>query len=169
MKVYGGENIGAALVKALSKADYTIEILSYLLLAPRAASKNKTKSTLLDIFHKKISEGVTVSILFNDRFPSGWLKKREEEERQRLRKIGAVVRTYPRRTILHSKMVIIDRKIAYVGSVNLTNESMTRNHEILIEITETPAIDRLAKIFWRAWNTRDPLPSVPLPRRGKPL
>lgn len=169
MRVYGGENIGAALVKALTEADYTIEILSYLLLAPRAASKNKTGSTLPEIFLQKISEGVTISILLNDRFPKGWLKTREEEERRRLRKIGAVVRTYPRKTILHSKMVIIDRKIAYVGSVNLTAESMTKNHEILLEITETPAIDRLVKIFWQAWNKKETPPSVPLATRGKPL
>ncbi len=152
MKVYGGENIGAALVKALTEANYTIEILSYLLLAPRAASKNKTRQTLPEIFGEKINQGVTISILLNDKFPQGWLKTREEEERQRLRKIGAVVKTYPRKTILHSKMLIVDRRIAYVGSVNLTNESMTKNHELLIEFTEPLVIQRLAEIFFTAWK-----------------
>ena len=152
MNVYGGEKIGVILGGAMAKAEFTIEILSYLLLAPRVIPKNNRQSTIPEILHKKISEGVTVSILFNDKFPSGWIKKREEEERQRLRDIGVNVRTYPRKTILHSKVLIIDRKIAYVGSVNLTNDSMTKNHEILIEITEPAPIKRLSEIFYRAWN-----------------
>lgn len=154
MEVFGGEKIGVALVKALSEANYTIEILSYLLLAPRAIPKKNATPTLPEIFSKKISEGVTVSILLNDKFPSGWLKVREEEERRRLRKLGAVVKTYPRKTILHSKMLIIDRAVAYVGSVNLTSESMYKNHEILIKITEQPAIDRLSQIFYEAWKKK---------------
>jgi phosphatidylserine/phosphatidylglycerophosphate/cardiolipin synthase-like enzyme len=152
VEVFGGESVGIILVKAMSEASLTIEILSYLLLAPRVIpTKNKTP-TILEIFHKKISEGVTVSILLNDKFPSGWIKRREEEERQRLRGIGAIVKTYPRKTILHSKMLIIDRKIAYIGSVNLTTESMTRNHEILIKITDQPTIKRLSEIFFTAWK-----------------
>lgn len=154
MDIYGGESIGSTLVKALTEANYTIEILSYLLLAPRVLpAKNKTLS-LPEIFHKKISEGVSISILLNDKFPTGWLKTREEEERQRLRKLGAVVKTYPRKTILHSKMVIIDRRSAYIGSVNLTSESLYKNHEILIKITEPLVIDRLSKIFFEAWKKR---------------
>ena len=154
MEVYGGEKIGGALIKALTKANYTIEILSYLLLAPRVPPKNNARPTLPEIFYKKISEGVSVNILLNDKFPSGWLKTREEEERQRLRDLGAVVKTYPRKTILHSKLVIIDRRSAYLGSVNLTSESMYKNHEILIEITEPLVIDRLSQIFFEAWKKR---------------
>lgn len=154
MEVYGGEKIGIILGKAMSKANYTIEILSYLLLAPRVIPRNNPTPTIPEILHKKITEGVTVSILFNDKFPSGWIKKRAEEERQRLRDLGAIIRTYPRKTILHSKMLIVDRLIAYVGSVNLTTQSMTKNHEILIEITEPLVIERLSKIFFEAWNKK---------------
>lgn len=152
MEVYGGQNLGITLVKALAKAKYTIEILSYLLLAPRVIPNSGTQKTLLEIFHKKICEGISVIILLNDKFPQGWLKKREEEERQRLRNIGATVKTYPRKTILHSKLLIIDRQTAFIGSVNLTNESMTRNHEILIKITERPALEKLSQIFFEAWQ-----------------
>lgn len=138
----------------MAKANYTIEILSYLLLAPRVIPKNNATPTIPEIFHKKISEGVSISVLLNDRFPSGWLKKREEEERKRLREIGVNVRTYPRKTILHSKVLIVDRIIAYIGSVNLTTESMTKNHEILIELTEKKVISRLSEIFFKAWNKK---------------
>jgi len=152
VKVFGGENIGITLVQALAKAKYTIEILSYLLLAPRVISKKNNPLTLLEIFHKKISEGVSISIVLNDKFPSGWLKTREEEERRRLRQIGVKVKTYPRKTILHSKLLIIDRQTAYIGSLNLTSDGMNKNHEILLEITEKPAIERLSEIFYNAWT-----------------
>lgn len=155
MEVFGGEKIGIALVKEICRASFTVEILSYLLLAPRAIPFSLYRHSLLDIISEKIAKGVTFSILLNDKFPSGWLKKREEEERQRLRQIGAIVKTYPRKTILHSKLILIDRKIALIGSVNLTTESMTRNHEILIKITELPAIKRLAEIFYTAWNKKN--------------
>lgn len=155
MEVFGGESVGVILGKAMAKASLTIEILSYLLLAPRVIPTKNKIPTILEILHERISEGVTVSILLNDKFPTGWLKRREEEERQRLRTIGAIVKTYPRKTILHSKMLLIDRSIAYIGSVNLTTESMTRNHEILIKITEPQAIERLSKIFYTAWKKVD--------------
>ena len=152
MQVYGGESIGIILGEAMSKAEFTIEILSYLLLAPRVIPSKNKGTTIPEILEKKISEGVSVSILLNDRFPAGWIKKREEEERSRLRSFGCKVRTYPRKTILHSKVLIVDRKIAYVGSVNLTSDSMTKNHEILIELTEPEVIKRLSEIFFTAWN-----------------
>jgi len=152
MEVFGGEKIGITLVKEFAAANFTIEILSYLLLAPRVIPPKKSFQTLLDIFSKKLDEGVSISILLNDKFPTGWLKTREEEERQRLRGIGVNVKTYPRKTILHSKLILIDRKIALTGSVNLTTESMTKNHEILIRITEQPAIKRLTEIFFTAWK-----------------
>ncbi|GAH58697.1 unnamed protein product, partial [marine sediment metagenome] len=38
MEVFGDEGIGITLVKEIAKANYTVEILSYLLLAPRGIS-----------------------------------------------------------------------------------------------------------------------------------
>jgi len=154
VEVFGGEKIGITLVKEIATASFTVEILSYLLLAPRGISIPEKKGGLLSTISRKLNEGVIFSILFNDKFPAGWLKKRQEEERQRLRYMGAEVKTYPRKTILHSKLIIIDRKIALLGSVNLTTRSMTENHEILIKITEQPAIKRLAEIFYTAWNKK---------------
>jgi len=152
MQVYGGKGIGIPLVVELSKAEYTVEILSYMFFAPRGISIPEKKGGLLALIGRKICEGVTFSILFNDRFPQGWLKKRQEEERARLRYMGANVKTYSRKTILHSKLIIIDRKTAPLGSVNLTSESLTRNHEILRKINEIACIKRLSEIFYTAWG-----------------
>ena len=109
MEVFGGEKIGISLVEEIAKAKYTVEILAYLLLAPRGISIPEKKGGLLSMISRKLNEGITFSILFNDKFPAGWLKRRQEEERERLRYMGAEVKTYPRKTILHSKLIIIDR------------------------------------------------------------
>ncbi len=154
MEVYGGKGIGIPLVEELSKAEYTVEILSYMFFAPRGVSIPEKRGGILSLISRKLNEGVTFSILFNDRFPAGWLKRRQEEERQRLRNMGAKVRTYSRKTILHSKLILIDRKTALLGSVNLTTDSLTRNHELLIKINETACIERLSKIFYTAWNEK---------------
>lgn len=152
MEVFGGENIGISLVKEIGTSSFTVEILSYLLFAPRGVSIPEIQGGLLSTISRKLNEGVVFSILFNDRFPAGWLKRRQEEERQRLRYMGANIKTYSKKTILHSKLIIIDRKIALIGSMNLTTDSMTKNHEILIKITEQPAIKRLTEIFYTAWK-----------------
>lgn len=66
--------------------------------------------------------------------------------------MGARVITYPRKEMLHSKLILIDDEIAFIGSMNLTGDSMTKNHEIIIEITEKVAIEKLKKIFLTAWK-----------------
>ena len=56
-----------------------------------------------------------------------------------------------KREDLHAKLIVIDHKIAIVGSANLTFKGMTTNHEIVVKMTGEIAqtvgslIDRLSK------------------------
>jgi len=150
--VFGGKQKGAVLGQEIEKALYSVEILAYIFLAPRSLSKPGMSTDLFNTLVKKISEGVNILLLCNDKFPQGWLKKRSELERKRLRSVGVTVRTYPRHTILHSKLILIDRRVALLGSMNLTAESMTNNHELLVKIDDKPCIEKLSAIFYNAWT-----------------
>jgi len=152
MKVFGGSGQGFHVAAALEKAKFSIKILSYLFLAPRSLSAPPLSKNIYQTLNQKVSEGVTIQILCNDKFPTAWLKKRLEAERERLRKMGAKVITYPRNKMLHSKLILIDDEIAFLGSMNITSDSMQRNHELIIEITEKPVIEKLDKIFLTAWK-----------------
>ena len=153
MDVYAGTGQGKRVVRGIFEAEYSIKILCYLFLSPRSHTQEGISTSIYNILNKKIANAVTVQILSNDKFPTGWLKKKVEIERERLRKIGAIVRTYPRKNILHSKLILIDQKKAFFGSMNLTADSMNKNHELLAVITETETIKKLNKIFLTAWNT----------------
>ncbi len=48
---------------------------------------------------------------------------------------------------LHSKLYIIDDRIAYLGSVNFTRSGCLLNHETRIRITDPEAIDQLKQEF----------------------
>lgn len=147
-----GKGRGKFLVQELEKAQYTIEILSYLFLAPRRPGKGGIIDDIVKAFQKKMQEGVHIQILMNGKYPKGWINNREIEERRRLRRINIDVRTYPRHNIMHSKLILIDRKIAILGSANLTKESLENNHEILLKITEQKTVQRLGEIFFYAWK-----------------
>ena len=152
MQVFAGKGNGKEILRELTNAQFSIRILSYLLLSPRYSKSSGITQTFFDIINKKVSEGVTVQILCNDKFPTAWLKSKLENERYKLRKIGAIVKTYPRKSILHSKLVLIDERIAFIGSMNLTSDSMNRNHEILLK-TKTPLeADSFNKVFQEAWK-----------------
>ncbi len=50
---------------------------------------------------------------------------------------------YGEKMFIHSKIYIIDRKIAYLGSLNFTNKGFTSNFETRIRITQQEKIKEL--------------------------
>ena len=151
MRVYAGAGNGFQLVQGISLAGFSIKILCYLFLAPRRPTGSGVTSQLYQTLKQKISEGVTVQILANDKVPTHWLRNKLQIERERLRQIGVEVKTFPRRSMLHSKLVLIDDRIAFLGSMNLTGDSMTKNHELLLRIDERSITDELTKTFSDMW------------------
>jgi len=50
------------------------------------------------------------------------------------------------RETLHAKIIVVDRKVAFIGSSNLTGGGLTYNHEIGVRI-EGPAAKQIAEII----------------------
>ncbi len=62
--------------------------------------------------------------------------------------------------LVHSKIFIIDNKIAYVGSLNFTNNGFSKNYESLIKTTDPQFINDLNKeinsLFWSSqWSYKN--------------
>lgn len=49
------------------------------------------------------------------------------------------------RMFIHSKIYVIDRKIAYIGSLNYTNNGFTSNFETRVRITQSEKINELVE------------------------
>lgn len=150
--IFSGAGHGTVLEQGLSKAETSIEVLNYLFLAPRRTFNSFSKTSILPTLARKAKQGVNITMISNDRFPTAWMRGRIIEERKRLRSLGITVLTFPKNVILHSKLVIIDRKIAFTGSMNLTADSLNKNHEILIRFDEKEIIIEFVKAFFEAYT-----------------
>lgn len=57
---------------------------------------------------------------------------------------------------IHAKLLIADKK-AYVGSVNLTSQSMDSNREVGISISQQDILDNLEQDFLSDWDNASPM------------
>jgi hypothetical protein len=61
---------------------------------------------------------------------------------------------------LHAKVWVFDDKAALVGSVNLSESSIEQQFQLALEISDRPAVRRIAVWFGRLWERSTPLDSV---------
>lgn len=64
---------------------------------------------------------------------------------------GAQIRTISRPHI-HSKLIVADRRRAYVGSVNMSEASMDQNREVGILVSQVDIVDKLNLWFEEDWE-----------------
>lgn len=68
-----------------------------------------------------------------------------------LRKAGVKIH-FSKDYIIHAKVIIVDHKLAMLGSVNLTNPSIRDNRELAVITHEPKVIDELLKTFKHDWD-----------------
>lgn len=54
---------------------------------------------------------------------------------------------------IHAKMILIDDKKAYVGSINFSTQSMDENRELGIMVTQTESIEEINNTFSSDWES----------------
>ncbi len=52
---------------------------------------------------------------------------------------------------VHAKIVVVDRKKAFVGSENFSDTSLDRNREMGVLVAAGPALDRIETVFEKDW------------------
>ena len=127
-----------SLMKDLSHAHESIAIILYLF--KTTDYRTALPDRLVHMLVRKHAQGVDVSLLLNvDRgdTPHGMgdsLNDTNLHTAKRLEDNG--IRVYldsPRRTT-HAKVVVIDKKIVYIGSHNFTQSALRYNHEVSVRI-----------------------------------
>jgi phosphatidylserine/phosphatidylglycerophosphate/cardiolipin synthase-like enzyme len=104
----------------------------------------------------KVRDGVRVQALLNaagggwrapalNRQAAAWLTDRKVE-----------VRTLGTKRTCHAKMLIIDDKIAIVGSHNWTPYALERNFEVSVLVRDLACVGRLAQTFDQLWEASQP-------------
>jgi phosphatidylserine/phosphatidylglycerophosphate/cardiolipin synthase-like enzyme len=53
---------------------------------------------------------------------------------------------------IHAKLILVDNKKAYIGSINLSSQSLDRNREVGIIITEINSINNIKSTFESDWT-----------------
>jgi phosphatidylserine/phosphatidylglycerophosphate/cardiolipin synthase-like enzyme len=79
-----------------------------------------------------------------------------EDSLRELKNIGVNVRVLSS-PYMHAKLIITDSKKAYIGSVNLTTQSMDENRELGIILTDQTIIQTLLKTYEADWEKAKPL------------
>lgn len=55
--------------------------------------------------------------------------------------------------LLHEKIILLDRNTAIVGSHNISQASLTTNHDTSIAITSPDLAAQVYRLFWERWRT----------------
>lgn len=166
-----GERVAVRLGDAIANAKTSIVIESPYLIPSRK---------LLTLLERKLKEGVYIQIVTNSlRSTDGLLPQAAYlKYRRRLARAGIDVREYKGPDPLHAKSVVIDGRIALIGSYNLSNRSEYLNTEVMCmaedeqvaqELLES--IDAHLQNAWRIHGNGKParVERYPLVSRAKVL
>jgi phosphatidylserine/phosphatidylglycerophosphate/cardiolipin synthase-like enzyme len=96
-----------------------------------------------------IQRGVKVRYISSATYPLS--SDVDEPGRQRLRAAGAQVR-YMNDPYVHAKIFIVDRQLAFVGSQNMTANSLDFNREVGIALTDSAVLNRILTRFNADWQ-----------------
>ena len=67
--------------------------------------------------------------------------------------------TKPTNPYMHSKMILVDNSVAYVGSINFTDNSLTKAREAGIIFVNSKATQTIVSNFQTDWSYAIPVPS----------
>lgn len=97
-----------------------------------------------------LGRGVRVRFVSSPQYPLE--EDANEPGRERLRQAGGEVR-YLKDPYVHAKVFVIDGEEAYIGSQNLTTNSLDFNREVGMAFRDAPLVQRLLDQFEADWET----------------
>lgn len=126
----------AALTTLITSATRTVEVEVEIIEDPQIESllSEKAKNTTVKVIIPTLSQ-----------IPSNG------DNVKRLESAGVTVKTLSS-PYVHAKLILIDDQKAYVGSVNLSTQSMNENRELGIMLTQNDSVQTLDSTFESDWN-----------------
>ena len=114
--------------------------------------KNDKPSRLLQAIVDANNRGVGCFILFNFDSGKSRLHRGNKEVFLLLKYSGVSVRWAPGNRLTHAKTFIIDNKVSFVGSHNLTTRSLSSSKEVSLKAYDTKLSSFLGVHFWDIWK-----------------
>ena len=131
------------LTKAISQAKQQIT-MAYFMIKPKNSSRSKPMQVLQELI-KARKRGVDVSVLLDRSGHYQSVDNANDQSADILRRNGIRVRfDQPDRTT-HVKLTIIDHRLCFIGSHNLTQAALTYNNELSLLIDSPELAAKLEK------------------------
>lgn len=108
--------------------------------------KDKTAGLLRALVEKR-KAGVDVKVLLNNSRTTRQIKSLNLFAAREMRGAGIEVKSLGVERIVHAKLVLVDDKIAVVGSHNWCRNSLSRNFEMSCVAVDILTVNALAKYF----------------------
>ena len=145
--------------KALQEAKDSIYVQMYIIITKPDDPEHPVSILLDDLIQAK-DRGVEVKVIIEDgKF------ERSYNAFAKLKEAGVDVRLDSPLRMLHSKTVIIDRKISIIGSTNWSKAAIYHNQETSILIESEEVAERLLKDFSEI-KLREDVPALPHELKG---
>jgi phosphatidylserine/phosphatidylglycerophosphate/cardiolipin synthase-like enzyme len=122
---------------------------------------------IVDHVLQALKRGVQVRGIFSPRDPL--TADDAEPNRDLIRRAGAQIK-YMSSPYVHAKMFLVDGQRAFIGSVNVSDNSLNNNRELGIIFDQADAVQIVQQTFEKDWNiaTSEPFPvsSFQIPANG---
>ncbi len=122
------------LFSLINSAHHSVDVGMYLFKTGKA-SRGKTARLLREMARAR-DRGAMVRVMLEQSDYNDNLNRENRETAARLRRSGIKVVFDRPRTTTHVKAVVIDRRFTLLGSHNLTNSALGRNHELSLMIDD---------------------------------
>jgi len=140
----------------LEGAKSSIQVVQFVMQLKGKSAKMSSRELGIKLA-AKARDGVRVQVLLNSA-GGGWrAPSLNRQAAQWLRERGVEVRTLGSSRTCHAKMLIIDGKVAIVGSHNWTPYALERNFEVSVLVRELTCVSRLTGHFEDLWKVSKPL------------
>jgi len=127
------EQFRTAVLNAINGANREILIATYKMDAKDKLS-TRHLNAIVEALHRAAKRGVKVRCLLNMDKENSTIGRINMRTKALLIEKGILVKTGPERRTYHSKIIIVDECLAFVGSHNLSESSLCRNFEVSLMI-----------------------------------
>ncbi len=151
IKTIIGNDYPKIVIPAIKEAKSTIDIIMYewkLYTHEKGGGVSDLTLSLIDRARSKVN----IRVLLNIESFSHPITKINSRTASYLQEKGVKIKFGNVGVVTHAKMVIIDKKVAIVGSHNYSKASFTKNHECSVYIEGAEAIREYVDFFNLLWN-----------------
>ncbi len=110
-----------------------------------------------DLLIRAAAEGVDVRLITNGVQKRSYIPDSNIYALRTLKRTKVKVRVLPNGRVCHSKIIIVDREMALLGSHNLSVKSCHNNFEVSCLISDMQPVFDLLDIYQEVWDAGKPI------------